>query len=73
MVGRVLREIARNKSSKSKSPAPVTDEEYDALVDMQKILKPLAKVTTEISSEKYVTLSKIIPLVNGIQEVSILF
>ncbi|XP_058836514.1 zinc finger BED domain-containing protein 6-like isoform X2 [Topomyia yanbarensis] len=46
-----------------KSPPMLTSDELSVLKEVCKTLKPLEKVTTEMSAEKYVTCSKIIPLV----------
>ncbi|XP_058830709.1 uncharacterized protein LOC131689532 [Topomyia yanbarensis] len=45
------------------SPPMSTSDELSVLKEVCKTLKPLEKVTTEMSAEKYVTCNKIIPLV----------
>ncbi|XP_033218095.1 zinc finger BED domain-containing protein 1-like [Belonocnema kinseyi] len=40
----------------------------DQLKDVAEVLKPLEAITSEWSAEKYVTLSKVIPMINGLTE-----
>ena len=46
-----------------KGPAMVTASEIETLIEIMAILKPLESVTREISGEKYVTASKVIPMI----------
>ncbi|XP_055638327.1 E3 SUMO-protein ligase ZBED1-like [Toxorhynchites rutilus septentrionalis] len=46
-----------------KKPTMLTADELSILKGICKVLHPLETVTTEMSAEKYVTISKIIPLV----------
>ncbi|XP_055615434.1 LOW QUALITY PROTEIN: E3 SUMO-protein ligase ZBED1-like [Toxorhynchites rutilus septentrionalis] len=46
-----------------KTPTMLTADELSILKEICKVLHPLETVTTEMSAEKYVTISKIIPLV----------
>ena len=49
-------------------PPMVTPREIEELIEVSKILKPLEEITREWSAEKYVTISKVIPLINGLVE-----
>lgn len=40
----------------------------DQLKDVAALLKPLEEITREWSAEKYVNLSKVIPMINGLTE-----
>lgn len=53
-----------------KTPSMLTADELSILKEVCKALRPLEKVTTEMSAEKYVTCSKIIPLVRLLKIVS---
>lgn len=44
----------------------LTEPEWSALMELCKILKPFEEVTTEMSSEKFVTISKVIVIVRGL-------
>lgn len=46
------------------APIMLTPYEMEQLKEVKKFLHPLERLTKEVSSEKYVTVSKIIPLVN---------
>nr|CAH7739618.1 unnamed protein product [Callosobruchus chinensis] len=54
-------------SSLPKAPEILNAEEWLALEDCVRILKPFDLMTTTLSGEKYVTLSTVIPLVRGLQ------
>ena len=43
-------------------PPMVTPREIEELIEVSKILKPLEEITREWSAEKYVTISKVIPI-----------
>ncbi|XP_050340894.1 zinc finger BED domain-containing protein 4-like [Bactrocera neohumeralis] len=67
-VSKVLLQVKMDKSSKAKPPNMITGEEIDALVEVRDILKPLLQVTQEVCFEKYVTLSKCIPLISSLRK-----
>ncbi|XP_055615503.1 uncharacterized protein LOC129761768 [Toxorhynchites rutilus septentrionalis] len=54
-----------------KTPTMLTADELSILKEICKVLHPLETVTTEMSAEKYVTISKIIPLVRLLKIVSV--
>ncbi|KAK3911564.1 Zinc finger BED domain-containing protein 4 [Frankliniella fusca] len=66
-VSRVLFKCQLDKSTKSKPPQMVTATELEALREVKALLKPLANVTAEVSTEKTVSISKVIPLTNFIK------
>lgn len=66
-VGRVLLQVRKDKSSRAKPPDMLTGNELDILSEVRDLLKPLYNITTEISSEKNVTLSKCIPMIVGLR------
>jgi len=70
-ISTVLFKAQIDKSTKSKPPAMVTAQELEALTEVKSLLKPLAIVTAEVSTEKTVSLSKVIPLVNFIKSVGV--
>ena len=49
------------------SPSPLTADQWAVIEDSVAVLKPLELLTTELSADKYPTISKVIPLVRGIQ------
>ncbi|XP_043469890.1 zinc finger BED domain-containing protein 4-like [Leptopilina heterotoma] len=63
----VLMNLQRNRSSKSKPPIMLTAVELEIMQEVKDVLKPLWQVTLEMSSEKIVTLSKCIPLINAMR------
>ena len=50
------------------APPMVTAQELDQLTEVCAILNPLEEITQEWSAEKYVTLSKVIPMINSLSE-----
>lgn len=70
-VSRVLLQMQRDKSSRSKPPNMLTGDELEALIEAKDLLRPLWQVTNEVCGEKFVTLSKCIPLIRGLKEVRI--
>lgn len=54
-----------------KSPVMLTGEELNILKEVRRVLQPLESVTAEMSGEKYVTSSKVIPLVRLLKLVCI--
>ncbi|XP_073840445.1 E3 SUMO-protein ligase ZBED1-like [Musca autumnalis] len=66
-VGRVLMQMHTERNSRSKPPTMLTGAELDAVEDVRNVLKPLYLITKEISAEKYVTISKCIPLISGLK------
>ena len=68
-VGRVLAKVSRQQCSKERPPPMITSEEEIAR-KIRNFLKPAWQVTMEICAEKSVTLSKSIPLVDLLREVS---
>jgi len=73
VIARALTTLAREKSTKTKPPIMLSVDEEEITKEICELLKPLAEVTVEISSEKTVTISKVIPMVRGISRVSIAF
>jgi len=61
-VERALTKVAREKTSKAVPPPMLTITEEEVAREIRDLLRPLAEVTKEISSEKNVTVSKVIPL-----------
>ena len=45
----------------------------NGLVDIQKLLEPFHKVTLDISGEKFVTISRVIPVINSLKHLLISF
>lgn len=54
-------------SSLRRAPNGLTATEWDLMEDYAPILKPFEYITSELSREKYPTLSLIIPLIRGLQ------
>lgn len=54
-------------SSLRRAPNGLTATEWDLIEDCAPILKPFEYITSELSGEKYPTLSLIIPLIRGLQ------
>lgn len=52
----------------SKAPDMLSAEQLDAVRDLIQILKPLERLSKEISGQHYVTCSKIIPMVYSLRE-----
>ena len=52
----------------SGAPAMISPTELEELREICKVLKPFEEITREFSGEKYVTLSKVIPLINGLAQ-----
>lgn len=50
-----------------RAPEYLDAEEWSIIADCVSILKPVEKITTELSAEKYPTMSFVIPLVIGLQ------
>ncbi|CAG9829823.1 unnamed protein product [Diabrotica balteata] len=50
-----------------KSPQFLNAEEWKIIVDCVKVLKPANDITTIVSSERYPTMSLIVPLIRGLQ------
>ena len=50
------------------APPMVTTQELNELTEVSAVLKPLEEITREWSAEKYVTLSKVIPMINSLKE-----
>ncbi|XP_033220340.1 uncharacterized protein LOC117174972 isoform X4 [Belonocnema kinseyi] len=46
----------------------ITPKEIEELMEVSNILKPREEITREWSAEKYVTISKVIPTINGLRE-----
>lgn len=59
--------ISAALASLPNSPTPLTADHWNAIEECITVLKPLEIMTTELSAEKYPTVSKIIPLVRGVQ------
>ncbi|XP_043461281.1 zinc finger BED domain-containing protein 4-like [Leptopilina heterotoma] len=66
----ILMKIQREKNTKSKPPSMLSSDEIEALTEVRDLLKLLWQVTLEFSSEKTVTLSKCIPLIHIMKNVS---
>ncbi|XP_046748856.1 zinc finger BED domain-containing protein 4-like [Diprion similis] len=62
-IRRVVHDILYNYPS---APPMVTPQELEKLTEVCDVLKPLEKITREWSAEKYVTLSKVIPMIHGL-------
>lgn len=69
-VNRVLLEVQRDKSSKAKPPPMIGPEDEDILREIKDLLAPLERATKEVSSEKLMTLSKVIPVIKNLKNVS---
>lgn len=69
-VSRAIRKINTDKSSKARPPKDLAIEEVESLMEVQTILKPFFLVTQELCSQKHVTVSKIIPLLKILNNVS---
>nr|XP_022901763.1 zinc finger BED domain-containing protein 1-like [Onthophagus taurus] len=54
-------------TSLPRAPEFITATEWDLLIDVVSILKPFEKITIELSGEKYITMSLIIPLIRCLQ------
>jgi len=61
--------VQREKSARKKPPNMLTIEELETLIEVRDLLKPLAQATAEVSTEKTVSISKVIPLVNLMKKV----
>lgn len=55
--------------TRPEAPAMVTSGELDCVKETIKLLRPFENLTKEISSDSYVTVSKIIPLVSCVRDV----
>lgn len=62
-IRRVVHDILYNYPS---APPMVTPQEFEDLIEVCNVLKPLEEITREWSAEKYVTLSKVIPTIHGL-------
>lgn len=72
-VNQALLKVQKDKSSRSKPPNVLSGDDLDMLIEVRDVLYPLWFATHEASADKHVTLSKCIPLVKGLQEVSNFF
>lgn len=54
-------------SNLSATLSPLLSDEWAILKDCISVLKPIEALTTELSGEKYITISTIIPLIRGLQ------
>lgn len=72
-VNRALLRVQMDRSSKAKPPPLMTADEIEALREVRDLLKPLDIATKQISQEKFPTLSKCIPLMKVLINVSIMF
>lgn len=68
-VARAIMKVQREKSVRKKPPNMLTIEELETLIEVRDLLKPLAQATAEVSTEKTVSISKVIPLVNLMKKV----
>ncbi|XP_008184752.2 zinc finger BED domain-containing protein 1-like, partial [Acyrthosiphon pisum] len=59
--------ISAAMSSLRRAPNFLTATEWDLIADCAPILKPFEHMTSELSGEKYPTLSLVIPLIRGLQ------
>ncbi|XP_060847297.1 E3 SUMO-protein ligase ZBED1-like [Rhopalosiphum padi] len=59
--------ISAAMSSLRRAPNCLTATEWDLIADCAPILKPFEHMTSELSGEKYPTLSLVIPLIRGLQ------
>lgn len=69
----VLMQLKLERNTKSKVPNILSGDEVEALNEVKTILKPLYQATMEVVSEKQVTISKIIPMINNLKSVSRIF
>lgn len=70
-IPRILLKLAKDKTSKCKVPEILTASEHDTITEVRKVLKPLYQITLEACAQSYVTISKVIPLVNMLRKVGI--
>ena len=66
----VLLDLKRDRSTRCAPPEILNGAEEEALKDVEVLLGPLNDITLEMSGDKYVTLSKCIPLVKSMKAVS---
>lgn len=66
-----LLKVQREKSSRVRPPSTLDAIEIETLTEVKTLLMPLWQVTLEMSTDKTVTLSKCVPLVNAMTTVSI--
>lgn len=70
MIERILEvkePLAAAIASLPRAPTALTADEWQTIADCIPILKLLEMMTVQLSAEKYPTLSKVIPLVRGVQ------
>ncbi|XP_061378315.1 zinc finger BED domain-containing protein 4-like [Danaus plexippus] len=59
--------VALVELSSNTTPVKLSGAEWSIISDCTIVLKPLVRITEELSAEQYLTMSKIVPLVRGLQ------
>ncbi|XP_014207651.1 uncharacterized protein LOC106638802 [Copidosoma floridanum] len=67
LVTRVVLELQRTRASKERAPELISPMEEYILKEIRDLLAPLARATKEVSTDKIVTLSKSIPVINNLR------
>ncbi|XP_052130034.1 zinc finger BED domain-containing protein 4-like [Frankliniella occidentalis] len=67
LVVRVVLDLQRQRISRAPAPDIISPAEEEILKEVKDLLAPLHRATQEVSSEKLVTLSKCIPVINSLR------
>ncbi|KAE8737967.1 hypothetical protein FOCC_FOCC016560 [Frankliniella occidentalis] len=67
-VSTALHRITMRRSSRATPPTMLRPDEQDILVEVRNLLRPLAEATKLVSTDKWVTISSVIPLVHAMKK-----